>query len=322
MMNVKQVFEIGLNLGIKADPRGAKGIKEYLDRAKKEFTDCKPKDKEYFDKERLINPYSDSRIHIDNGKTKVNRILAGIDIGEAELLLASQLGESERKKPIDLVISHHPIGQSLADLHSVMDMQIDMFVKVGIPVHVAEKMMEKRIQEVSRGLHPVNHYRLIDVARLLKTNLINTHTFTDNLVRQYLDDYLHKKDPKIVGDLIDALLEIPEYKEARKRGAGPNLFAGDARHRVGKFMVGMTGGTNPHDEIFKELSHYGISTTIDMHMKDKAREHASESNMNVVIAGHIASDSLGMNLYLDELEKKGIEVLPVGGLIRVSRVKS
>ena len=30
-------------------------------------------------------------------------------------------------------------------------------------------------------------------------------------------------------------------------------------------------------------------------------------------------DSLGMNLYLDELEKKGAEVIPCSGLIRVSR---
>jgi hypothetical protein len=28
-----------------------------------------------------------------------------------------------------------------------------------------------------------------------------------------------------------------------------------------------------------------------------------------------------MNLFLDELEKKGIEIIPCGGLIRASRVK-
>jgi len=43
--------------------------------------------------------------------------------------------------------------------------------------------------------------------------------------------------------------------------------------------------------------------------------------MNVVVAGHISSDSLGMNLFLDELEKKGVEVLTCGGLIRVNRNK-
>jgi len=36
----------------------------------------------------------------------------------------------------------------------------------------------------------------------------------------------------------------------------------------------------------------------------------------------MAADSIGANLYLDELEKKGIEVVPCSGLIRVKRNKS
>jgi hypothetical protein len=39
-----------------------------------------------------------------------------------------------------------------------------------------------------------------------------------------------------------------------------------------------------------------------------------------LIAGHIASDSLGMNLLLDEIEKKSkIEVVELGGFTRFSR---
>jgi hypothetical protein len=40
------------------------------------------------------------------------------------------------------------------------------------------------------------------------------------------------------------------------------------------------------------------------------------------VAGHISSDSLGMNIFLDELEKRGIEIIPLGGLTRFSRVKN
>jgi hypothetical protein len=56
-------------------------------------------------------------------------------------------------------------------------------------------------------------------------------------------------------------------------------------------------------------------------MKDDAMKKANEFHMNVVIAGHISSDSLGMNLFLDELEKAGVEVITCGGLIRVNRNK-
>jgi len=44
--------------------------------------------------------------------------------------------------------------------------------------------------------------------------------------------------------------------------------------------------------------------------------------LNVVIPGHISSDSLGVNLFLDELEKRGIKIIPCSGLIRVSRNKN
>ena len=30
----------------------------------------------------LTNPYSDCRIHLDDGKTNVKRVLTGIDIGD------------------------------------------------------------------------------------------------------------------------------------------------------------------------------------------------------------------------------------------------
>lgn len=321
MLTIKQIFELGLKMGIKADPRGQKGIKEYLERVKKDYEDMKPKERNYFDKEQLANPYNDSRIHAGKPETKVERVMAGIDIDEGEILLASQLSEKPRGKKIDLVISHHPVGKSLADLHSVMDMQIEVFVQAGVPVHMAEKIMEERIKEVGRGLHPINHYQLIDMANLLKVNLMNTHTITDNLVNDFLIKHIAKRKPKLVGDLIDVLLEIPEYQEAKKRSAGPTIFSGDPKHRVGKYLIEMTGGTSPSEKVYKELSHYGISTTIGMHMKDTARKLAGKYNMNVVIAGHMASDSLGMNLFLDEIEKKGIEIVVCGGLIRVSRNK-
>lgn len=318
-MLVKQVFELGLKLGTAADPRGTKGVNEYLSDIKKEYENIKPKDKPYFDTERLVNPYVDSRIHVDDGKTDVKRVLTGIDIGDGEIMLASQLGE--RNKKIDLVIAHHPIGRGLADLHGVMDMTVSVWEKMGVPVHVAEKIMEDRVREVGRSLHPANHYRLINMAELLKVNLINTHTVTDNLVNKFLHEFLTKRAPHTIGDLVDCLLEIPEYHEAKKRGAGPSLFAGSPKHRVGKWLLEMTGGTSPSDKVYKELSNYGISTIIGMHMRDGARDVANEHHMNVVIAGHMASDSLGMNLFLDELEKKGVEVVPCSGLIRVNRNK-
>lgn len=319
MMTIKQIYDFGIKIGTEADPRGLNGVKKYLERVKKEYEDLKPDEKKYFDGEKLTNPYDDSRVHTGDLNAKVSRVLAGIDIGSGEVLLASQLDEREKK--IDLIIGHHPVGGSLASLHGVMDMMVEVYESLGMPVHVAERLMEERIKEVGRSVHPANHYRIIDLAKALGVNLINTHTITDNLVHNFLEEYLKKKNPETIGDLLKVILEIPEYQEAKRRGAGPKIFAGNPNNRVGKYLLEMTGGTNPSNKVYQELSRAGISTVIGMHMKDDAMEKANEQHMNVVIAGHISSDSLGMNLFLDELEKKGVEAVPCSGLIRVNRNK-
>jgi hypothetical protein len=56
-----------------------------------------------------------------------------------------------------------------------------------------------------------------------------------------------------------------------------------------------------------------------MHMGPELRAAAEEHNIHVVVAGHMSSDSLGINLYLDALERHGVEVIPTSGLIRVRR---
>ena len=56
-----------------------------------------------------------------------------------------------------------------------------------------------------------------------------------------------------------------------------------------------------------------------MHMKEESREEAIKNHINVIVAGHISSDSLGMNLFLDKLAAKNIKIIPCSGLTRVRR---
>ena len=86
-------------------------------------------------------------------------------------------------------------------------------------------------------------------------------------------------------------------------------------------MTEITGGTEGSPKLYEKMAIAGIGTVLGMHMKEESKKEAEQANINVVIAGHMSSDSLGMNLFLDELEKKGIEIIPCSGLIRVSRVK-
>ncbi|MCM8761492.1 MAG: NGG1p interacting factor NIF3, partial [Candidatus Omnitrophica bacterium] len=68
------------------------------------------------------------------------------------------------------------------------------------------------------------------------------------------------------------------------------------------------------------LSQAGVGTIVAMHLSEEHFKHAKEEFINVIIAGHIASDTLGLNLLLDEIEKvEDIKVIPCSGFVRVKR---
>ncbi len=307
-------------MGVAADPRGKAGVERYFKRIRQYYEDLPEREKKYYNTEKLSNPYADSAIHVNNGVKTVKRVMAGVDIGASDVLLANTL--TKQGRTIDLVIAHHPVGKALASLHEVMEMTIDMFEALGLPSHVAEKITEERVQEIGRAVHPVNHYQSVNVAEILGVNFINTHTITDNLVQKFITDYIARVKPNTIGELMDAFMEIPEYQIATRAGSAPFIALGNRRHRVGKYVVEMTGGTEPSPKVYKAMSRAGVSTVIGMHMRQEPIDRANESLMNALILGHMSSDSLGMNLFLDELEKQGIEIIPCGGLIRVSRVKA
>ncbi|MFA7141703.1 MAG: NGG1p interacting factor NIF3 [Candidatus Paceibacterota bacterium] len=313
-MKIKEIFDLSIKLGVEADFRGRDVILKNLERRKESYEKLSLDQKNNFDLEALTNPYMDSRIYNVAFDNEVKKVLAGIDIEGEELLLADKLGD------IDLVIGHHPEGKGLAWLSDVMDIQIDILSYYGVPVNQAEKVTRERISEVKRSVSAANHNRAVDMAKLLKLNFMNSHTPCDNLAADFLKKEIKKGEPQYLENIIQIIENIPEYKEAIKIGAGPSLFVGSPENRCGKVaLTEITGGTEGSEKMYEKMAQAGIGTVIGMHMSERNKKEAEANNINVVIAGHISSDSLGMNLFLDELEKRGIEVIPCSGLIRVKR---
>jgi putative NIF3 family GTP cyclohydrolase 1 type 2 len=321
-MNVQDIYKLAIDLGIKNDFRSKQQIEKHLKRQKEKYDKLPVDKKEYFDKERFSNPYPDSAVQFNNGIENIKKILVGIDIDPEEILMAKYLSDKNPAKPVDAVICHHPIGKSLADLSEVMHVMIDLLHSHGVPVNVVEGILRERIEQVERGLHSENHYKVVDAARLLNMSLINIHTPADILAAKFVEKEIAQKKPEYVSDVVDVLMKIPEYKEYTMRGAGPKIFSGSENNRAGKVAaLEFAGGTSYNAKMYQKLADAGIGTIISMHQSEENRKEAQAAHINVIVAGHLASDSLGMNLFLDELEKRGIEIVPCGGLIRVSRVK-
>lgn len=316
-MRLIDIYQKCVHLGKEYDPRSVVEVEKILTRTVQQYEELKEKDKQYFDAERLTNPYADTRILNGDPEVKVSKIMVGIDMEVPELLLADRLREKGEK--IDLILSHHPEGKALVALHRVMSLQEDVLAQLGVPINVAEGILASRISEVERGLMPLNHNRAVDAARLLNFPFMCVHTPADNMVNTYLDNLFLEKKPETVEDVVNLLLEIPEYQEAKKIGAGPKVFLGQEKNRAGRIFVDMTGGTSGSEDAFAKLAIAGVGTIVGMHMGEKHRKEAEKNHINVIIAGHMASDSLGVNLLLDQIAKEGIEVIPCSGLIRVKR---
>ncbi len=316
-MTLEELYRSAVATGIENDPRGKETVQEVLSFREKACKELKDKDREFFDTESLQNPYSDTRILYGKGSIEIKTILTGIDIEVGEVLLAENLRSNG--KPVDLMVSHHPEGTAFANLYDVMRMQSDILNKFGVPINIAEALMEGRIKEVERRLMPVNHTRAVDAARLLDIPFVCIHTPVDNMVASYLQRTFEDRNPHSLNDIIDILLEIPEYREAKKIGAGPNILLGSDKRKAGKVFVDMTGGTEGAKEIFGSLTSSGVNTIVAMHLSEEHRKEAEKQHLNVIIAGHIASDNLGLNLLLDRVLADDIEVIECSGFRKVAR---
>jgi len=347
-MKTQEIYNLAINKAIEADFRGREGVEKFLERKRKKYERLSEEQKADFDVGALKNPYMDSQILNIAEDKEIKKVLIGIDIEPAEILLAKEIGKFKedstsslapsRDSAIDLIIAHHPLGKGLAHLSDVMELQCDVLNQYGVPINIAEGLMKERISEVARGVNAANHQRTVDTAKILGFNLICLHTACDNLAAKFLKDKVeiaersfisHSRSARVKGDslvriedLISLLKEIPEYKMAVEIGAGPKIFVGKEENRCGKIAITeITGGTEGSSKLYEKMAIAGIGTIVGMHISEEHKKEAEAANVNVVIAGHMSSDSLGINLFLDELEKREIEIISCSGLTRVSRVK-
>ncbi len=318
-MKLERLYKKAIEIGIANDLRGAEAVQGFLREEAERHKDLKEEDQKFFDKDRLFNPYADTRVlHGDLG-ADVAKVMVGIDIDTAELLLARALNRDEGVA-IDLVIGHHPMGAALIQLFDVMKLQSGLLARVGVSVSAAEHRMEKRMGEIERRLLPSNAARAVDAARLLGISLMCIHTAADNCVASHLVRLFEREKPEKLKDIVKLLRKIPEYEKSASLQAPPKIVSGSDGNSCGRIFVDMTGGTEGAKDIFEDLASGGVNTLVGMHMSEEHLANAKKANINVVIAGHIASDVLGLNLLLDEIEKEErLEFVVLSGFERFRR---
>ena len=318
-MKLIDIYKTAIRKGIEKDPRTRTEIRGEFAAARKEYNKFKGADKKAFDKERFTNPYADTRILYGDPDTNVKTIAVGVDMEGPEILAIDRLNERGTAR-VDLVMAHHPEGAAWARFYDVMGLQVAMLEKHGIPREVGKELLKERMGEVERAVAPANHFRSVDIARLLDIPYMCVHTPADNHVSDYLQRIFDRKKPAKLSQVVNILKSIPEYVEGMNKNAGPKILIGEPDKKAGRVFVDMTGGTEGSKKVFPRLSQAGVGTIIGMHLSEEHFKRARGEHINVIIAGHIASDTLGLNLLLDELEKtEKLNIVNCSGFTRVKR---
>lgn len=254
----------------------------------------------------LANVPEDSTIYV-KGK-KIKRIMFGIDAGVPELLLAKQLNH-------DLVIAHHPAGgTAVLDYHHVFRRHGSLLASAGVPKAESDKAISRKLKRMEVDGHMRNYGHTIDVAKLLKMPYMNIHTPLDEIGRKIMQGQIDRKtdEKSKVKDIVAALDELPEFKNAATR---IKIRMGKPENCAGRVLVSHGAGTNGGYDVAKAYFDHGVQTLIYIHIDpadlNKLSARISRKG-NLIVTGHIASDSVGINPFLRELGNEGIKVTTIG----------
>ncbi len=241
---------------------------------------------------------ADSGIHVKGRKIK--KVLVAIDVGTAELILARDL-------ECDAVIAHHPAGGSARiEGWKVFERHIDQLKEAGVPADVARQAIKSKLKVLELQHHPDNYDQTPSAAKKLRMPLVSIHSPCDEIGRKLIQRTLRGliKDSTVK----DAVSKIGQFPEFRKAVSNIEVRLGLPKNKAGKIAISHAAYTNGGYEIAKTYFQNGVGTLSYIHIAEPDLTRlAGEPHGNLIVLGHIASDWLGINVLLKELEKNGIE---------------
>jgi putative NIF3 family GTP cyclohydrolase 1 type 2 len=233
----------------------------------------------------------------------IKKILFSIDAGTPEIILAKEMG-------YDLLIAHHPVGPARIAFSEVVTRHLDFMLEKGVPRKVAEEALEELISRIDVKAHPTNYLHEVDVARKVRLPFMNIHLPIDQITRDYLLGAIKRGKSKTVGDLMRKLGQITEFAKAKTK---IELRMGKDDSPLSRWVLIFAAGTNGGYPVAKAYFEHGIDTVIYLHIEyDELLRLRKDCKGNLIVLGHMAGDSIGINIFLNDLGSKGVRSDTIG----------
>jgi putative NIF3 family GTP cyclohydrolase 1 type 2 len=245
---------------------------------------------------------ADSAVHVKGRNIK--KVLIAIDVGTAELMLARHLG-------CDAVIAHHPIGVASVNFYKVFDRHVDFMMEHGVPKKIARQAVGKLKERVETRNHADIYSDVVGTAKALSMPLVNVHQPCDEYMRQVILKAIKSGRTEYVSDIGRSISKIPEFRNAATK---VEVKLGSEKSRAGHWALVVAAGTNGGYHIAKAYLEHGVSTVIYLHIDygDLTKMREDKLDGNLMVMGHLAGDSIGLNGLADLLEGMGIETVRLG----------
>lgn len=246
----------------------------------------------------------DSGIHVPGDE--IETALVGIDAESPEIQLAAREG-------YDLLLAHHPVGVAGVTFPSVLDRQVDLMTDHGVPRERAEATIEDLRQDWGARAHMANYRHDVSIAELLDQPYVNLHLPPDELGRRAFVEAVAEAEPETVRDLRRTFASFPEIRAAE---TDVEVRVGHPDNRAGRVAIHHAAGANGGASVAKAYFDHGVDTVVYIHADGSVERELREAvgdEKNLVITGHIASDAVGMNVLIDELELRGVDCTAVSG---------
>lgn len=292
-MKLYELYRKAIEIGMRIDWRPKGAIDSILRQAKADS------DTEGFDRDRLFNPYGDTRIAFGDGEAEVKAVLVGIEIHPHHLLQAAVMRQGGAR--VDLALSHHMscINRGLYHFDDILDFHNYSLAEAGVPRELYEPLVAKWKKDISYEWK----MDTVNMARGLNVPLMNIHTPCDLFHVTHIRRTMEQMKDATVGQIAEHLSRTIE--EVRRTPYERYSVRGDASAKPGKVYVPIGAGWAPPPELFRLACEAGINTAVLVTPKPEHLQLAAKHNVAILDVPHNSNDNFGINMLLDALQEDG-----------------